>query len=149
MFLNLGTLIKTAIQTPKISKNGNIYIPTAERDGNCSIGANIITQAINPMHEEIAKKPRNILNGRLAFITPARLTKPTVKYKSSESCDLSSPNLGNKTKAARQHIATDIPFGSAERSAKLKKLPFIISSFFSKDIKNAGNPSIMASISVI
>ena len=62
----------------------SITVPVRESCGSCKRFENRATAKINPKTDDSAKKPLNKLNGRLAFITPARLIKPTERYIKSE-----------------------------------------------------------------
>ena len=128
---------------------GNIIAPISESCGSCNRFENNATAHINPKTDDSAKNPLSLLNGRLAFITPARLINPTERYIKSEPCALSIPKYLDSTRMMAQHTNTAIPFGRAELIAACKKLFSHFLSFFSNDMKNAGNASITASISVI
>ena len=93
-FFNSGSLKNTEIAIPGITTNGSTAAPAADNCGSCKNEENSKTAKIKPIIEVPARKPLNKLNGKLAFTTPAKLTKPTVKYIISEVCAASNPRYG-------------------------------------------------------
>lgn len=139
----------TAGISPIIIIKGNIAAPIKDKCGSCKTPENKATAHKKPKTDAAAKNPLSGLNGRLAFITPARLIKPTERYIKSELWEDSMFKYPESIIITAQHANTETPFGSAALTAVCKKLSSHFLSFFSNDIKNAGKASITASLSVI
>lgn len=116
-FFNSGSLKNTEIAIPGITTNGSTAAPAADNCGSCKNEENSKTAKIKPIIEVPARKPLNKLNGKLAFTTTAKLTKPTVKYIISEVCAASNPRYGAAKNKAVQHKKIAILFGNADLRA--------------------------------